>query len=169
MASAHLFAFCSTAVCVAEDTAVSFFAPKSLSKFRVERFNGRKICGIHIQHVSAKEALLHVIDAQANWYTIALDSIRIVSSCTIELHSETLREAHFHESEGQLQAVLLTSEGVCQATPARLQPHRVGPVPVWPRVGQGGGGCREADGARGGGRAGPAMAAVLHQQHRCHG
>ncbi|KPI85409.1 hypothetical protein ABL78_5534 [Leptomonas seymouri] len=69
----NAFAACSQVVCVAEDTAVSFYAPKSLKKFRVERLNGLRVCGIHVQIVSSAKANLHVIDAEGTWFQFSLE------------------------------------------------------------------------------------------------
>jgi NET1-associated nuclear protein 1 (U3 small nucleolar RNA-associated protein 17) len=68
------FAACSQVVCVAEDTAVSFYASKSLKKFRVERLNGSRVCGLHIQVVSSTRADLHVIDAEGTWFSFSLEN-----------------------------------------------------------------------------------------------
>lgn len=67
------FAACSQVVCVAEDTAVSFYAAKSLKKFRVERLNGSRVCGVHLRLVSSTKAELHVIDAEGTWFQFALE------------------------------------------------------------------------------------------------
>ncbi|KAL7699361.1 hypothetical protein NQL31_001689 [Lotmaria passim] len=67
------FAACSQVVCVAEDTAVSFYAPKSLKKFRVERLNGSRVCGVHLQVLSSTKADLHVIDADGTWFQFAVE------------------------------------------------------------------------------------------------
>ncbi|KPA85520.1 hypothetical protein ABB37_01794 [Leptomonas pyrrhocoris] len=66
------FAACSQVVCVAEDTAVSFYAPKSLKKFRVERLGGSRVCGMHLQAISTATATLHVIDAEGTWYQFSM-------------------------------------------------------------------------------------------------
>lgn len=52
MVAAHLLAHCQEALCVAEDTAVAFYGAKTLRKFRVERFNGARICGLYIQSIA---------------------------------------------------------------------------------------------------------------------
>ncbi|KAG5498195.1 hypothetical protein JIQ42_02999 [Leishmania sp. Namibia] len=67
------FAACSQVVCVAEDTAVAFYAPKSLRKFRVERLNGSRVCGVHVQNTSSAKAVLHVIDAEATWFEFVIE------------------------------------------------------------------------------------------------
>ncbi|CAG9577108.1 conserved hypothetical protein [Leishmania major strain Friedlin] len=67
------FAACSQVVCVAEDTAVAFYAPKSLRKFRVERLNGSRVCGMYVQSTSSAKAVLHVIDAEATLFEFAIE------------------------------------------------------------------------------------------------
>ncbi|KAG5499772.1 hypothetical protein GH5_03907 [Leishmania sp. Ghana 2012 LV757] len=67
------FAASSQVVCVAEDTAVAFYAPKSLRKFRVERLNGSRVCGVHVQNTSSAKAVLHVIDAEATWFEFVIE------------------------------------------------------------------------------------------------
>ncbi|KAG5474278.1 hypothetical protein LSCM1_03058 [Leishmania martiniquensis] len=81
------FAACSQVVCVAEDTAVAFYAPKSLRKFRVERLNGSRVCGVHLQIASSAKAVLHVIDAEATWFEFAIEggAPSLVRSSSIEL------------------------------------------------------------------------------------
>lgn len=133
----HLFSHCSDAVCVAEDASVSFFAPKTLKKFRVENFNGARICGIYVQSSSSTGNLLHVIDAEWNWFVISLKKVAMEHSAKLRLPSrmnlnsesgkETLTweqvagkkkkmmsilEAQFYEVRGSLYGVLLTSCGV---------------------------------------------------------
>lgn len=134
----HLFSHCNDAVCVAEDASVSFYAPKTLKKFRVESFNGARICGIYVQNSSSKGNLLHVIDAEWNWFVISLKKIAMEHSTKLRLPSrmnwntegekETVTSeqvtvkkkkemvsalvAQFYEVRGSLYGVLLTSYGV---------------------------------------------------------
>ncbi|GET89964.1 hypothetical protein, conserved [Leishmania tarentolae] len=68
------FAACSQVVCVAEDTAVAFYAPKSLRKFRVERLNGSRVCGMYVQVTSGAKVVLHVIDAEATLFEFAIEN-----------------------------------------------------------------------------------------------
>jgi NET1-associated nuclear protein 1 (U3 small nucleolar RNA-associated protein 17) len=58
----HLFAHCSAAVCVAEDSSVGFYAPKSLRKFRTEAYSDHRVVGISIT-ASEASTLLHVMDS----------------------------------------------------------------------------------------------------------
>ncbi|KAG5500372.1 hypothetical protein JKF63_03464 [Porcisia hertigi] len=67
------FAACSQVICVAEDTAVAFYSTKSLHKYRVERLNGSRVCGIHVQTLSSTKAVLHVIDAEATWFEFSIE------------------------------------------------------------------------------------------------
>lgn len=65
-----LFAASTDVVCVAEDTVVSFLAPKTLKKFHVEKLNGSCVCGIFLQSSPRKGSMLHVVDADANYFQL---------------------------------------------------------------------------------------------------
>lgn len=133
----HLFTHCSDAVCVAEDASISFFAPKTLKKFRVESVNGARICGIYVQNSPEKGNVLHVIDAEWNWFVISLKKIVLEHSTKLHLpfskksgnESEKQRAnsefvprkkrqplsalvAQFYERQGALYSIILTSTGV---------------------------------------------------------
>ncbi|KAG8345702.1 hypothetical protein TRVL_03464 [Trypanosoma vivax] len=142
MSSPHFLAISQEAVCVAEDFSVAFYAPKTLKKFRVERFSGRRLAGLWIARSADGLSYLHVIDAEANWFLFSLKTMELVASSSIELggqcatsksrkgmvstrqtttsveeelRSQGILEAHFHEADGQLHCVLLTSLGVYEA------------------------------------------------------
>lgn len=136
----HLFTHCSDAVCVAEDASVSFFAPKTLKKFRVESFNGARICGIYVQNSSHKGSLLHVIDAEWNWFVISLKKVVMEQSTKLSvpcrkksgverdnakgsfaLNSKKKKDlsalvAHFYERESSLYSVILTPTGLYEVS-----------------------------------------------------
>lgn len=78
---------------MAEDTAVSFFAPKTLKKFRVERFNGARIAGLYIEHRTGDKNVLHVVDVEWNWYTVTLHNVALESSTTIRRRTAALPAA----------------------------------------------------------------------------
>eukprot|EP00796_Vickermania_ingenoplastis_P008384 gene8384-5872_t len=118
----HLFAHCSDGVCVAEDSNVAFFAPKTLKKFRVQGFSGSRICGLHIQP-TPKGNVLHVVDAHLNWYIVSLKKVVVEHSTRLlfpaadpgskSMHGVISCEmAHFYEMDDQLYGVLLTQDGL---------------------------------------------------------
>ncbi|AIN99681.1 hypothetical protein LPMP_280470 [Leishmania panamensis] len=81
------FAACSQVVCVGEDTAVAFYAPKSLRKFRVERLNGSRVCGVYVKVISSTKAVLYVIDAEATLFEFVIEggAPSLVRTCSIRL------------------------------------------------------------------------------------
>lgn len=158
MALSHLFAHCDDALCVAEDTAVAFFAPKTLKKFRVERFSGARVSGLYIQRVG-RANVLHVIDSEGNWFVVGLKDLTLASSATIHMPTGEaavaagkpviasrrarqqgssndlataagISEAHFHEVEGVLRCALLTATGVWEVVLLTSAAQNLAATPV---------------------------------------
>ncbi|KEG14486.1 NET1-associated nuclear protein 1 (U3 small nucleolar RNA-associated protein 17) [Trypanosoma grayi] len=143
MASPHLFAFCKDAVCVAEDASVAFYAPKNLKKFRVERLSGGRVVGLYAVETASGDVHLHVVDAEANWFQLSLDNVKLLASSSIKLGNEApaaagdkpvvsarrgvtgkkkslkeqgILEAHFHEAGGELHCIFLMPSGVYEVS-----------------------------------------------------
>lgn len=125
----YLFALCSDAVCVAEESTVAFFSPKTLKKFRVETFSGARICGLYIQPTRHGN-LLHVIDADFNYHVMSLKKVVMEHSTCLTLvknqaskmsgnsistptEAPVVLMVQFYEREDALRGIIMTKTGGC--------------------------------------------------------
>ena len=76
----NLFAHCSAAVCVAEDSSIGFYAPKTLKKFRVESFSDSRVVGLAIVAESQEAAALHILDAAGVYTIVSISNFGVKST-----------------------------------------------------------------------------------------